>query len=252
MPGTARIYVFGEGKTDRLVFNFLKDKKSPESPLGNLIPVGGKGNFKHEILDKVKPDIEAKRNEIRVLVFRDVDEGEEVQNIVQSFQAIVEDLLEHQDLKPTPTSQGGIIYTWQVPANSKFPGFRFVLHIAEEIRGNPKSLRNRTTDGYVLALGLTEQVLEGFAEDVGSNNDILHKLITSKIPETIRQCNITINEDKDYLAAYLTATRFWVMKRSEEKELLTRIILERAWKYNEERFKEVFSSWFKAIEEVLR
>jgi len=106
---------------------------------------------------------------------------------------------------------------------------------------------NNTTDGYILAIGLEEGVLNAFETDNKVTKGVLYKLITQCIPNCFSdpQYNITFEQDKDYLAAYLCASRFWVKHRTDVR--LTHVILDRAWKHNPEHFKEVFASWIEAM-----
>lgn len=252
----AVIFPFGEGKTERLVFKFLVEKYFSGYEFQEFISVGGKDNFRHEILKTVRSDLEAGRDEMRILAFRDLDEGEEMANVRQAFQDIVWSLLEPWGLRPEiqevhPNS----IYQWRARASTGQPGLQLVLHLANNTSLNlPVSLRNQTTDGYVLGVGLTDQVLRRFAQErkVNSDSDSLRELVIEAIPSTINRSGIVFDEDKDYLAAFLAAARFWVVRRTEEQARLIITILNRAWTYNREQFEQVFESWKLAIQEVLR
>jgi len=252
----ATIFPFGEGKTEKVVFRFLIEKQFQGYSFRNFVSVGGRDNFRSEIPKTVQIDLGAGRDEIRILTFRDLDAAEQVDDVVQSFQDIVQELLEPWRLRPSVQQiRPNTIYKWEVSIAPGRSGLRLVLHIANHADpGLPVPLLNQTTDGYILRVGLTDQVLHRFAREskVGSTSDSLRTLITADIPGAIKQRGIAFDEDKDYLAAYLAATRFWVVKRTEEQARLVKIILERAWRYNQERFKQVFASWFAAIEEVVQ
>ncbi len=250
------IFPFGEGKTEKIVFEFLVNREFQSGSFRNFVSVGGKNSFKDKILKTVQGDLKAERDEIRIIAFRDLDAGEQVDGIVQSFQNIVWELLRPWMLRPKAQQiRLNTIYMWEAFTVPRRSGLRLVLHIANHENSNlPISLQNQTADGYILRLGLTDQVLSRFAQEskVSSNPNSLYELVTSAIPSAITHRGISFDEDKDYLAAYLTATRFWVVKRTEEKSLLVRIILEWAWKYNREHFNQVFASWYTAIKEVIR
>ena len=263
MISDIKVFVFGEGITDKVVFEFLKEKFFNESidKFESFIVVRGKNAFKKEILKRAQPDVESKRQNISILVFRDWDEGEELQSIRQSFENIVHNLLNSWNIStPNGKKISKNMWKWEVfPNLPRYPGFRFVLHIANYTHLSlPITLRNSTTDGYILASGLLNQVLKKFAQEakftteVSNPQDVLKKLITQSIPKTMKSEGVVFNEDKDFLAAYLVATRFWVVKRTEEKTRLVRIILDRAIKYAPENVEQIFVSWIQAIKEVLR
>ncbi len=252
----ATIFPFGEGKTEKVIFEFLVEKQFQRYSFHNFVSVGGKDNFRSKIPKTVQSDLEAGRDEIRILAFRDLDAGEQVDDVVQSFQDIVWKLLEPWELQPNVQQiHPNTIYKWEASIAQGRSGLRFVLHIANHADSSlPVPLQNQTTDGYILTVGLEEAILERFARKnkVKSTVDALKSLITEKIPETVRKEGIDFQEDKDYLAAYLAATRFWVVKRTEEQVRLVKIILDRAWKYNRNEFKKAFASWFAAIKEVVQ
>ena len=263
MPVNATAFVFGEGLTDKIVFDFLRESFFSLN-VGRLQPfvvVGGKNNFRSKIQQKVQPDIEARRQDVFILVFRDRDVGEKAEQILQSFKYIVRELLSPWDATlPSEQKISESIYKWDVlPAMPVHPGFRFVLHIANNERLSlPMTLRNHTTDGYVLASGLLDPVLNRFAEEVkfvkevSEPREVLYKLITQSIPTTMQGEGVEFSEDKDFLAAYLVATRFWVVKRTEEQSRLVRTILDRAMMYDPQGIERVFESWLQAIREVLQ
>ena len=126
---------------------------------------------------------------------------------------------------------------------------RFVLHLAAPPQLEELSLRNATTDGYVLALALKNRVLEQFASDkkIKSTSDVLRRLVTYEVPETLLKQGIGFDEDKDYLGAYLCVSRFWTVKRTEDKERLLKIILDRASSLES---RTVLASWEAAIKEI--
>ena len=256
MPGNAKIFVFGEGITDKVVFDFLKEKFFPQNAnrFEPFVIVGGKNAFRSIILERVQPDVESKRQNISILAFRDWDAGEELQSIHQSFEDIVRNILASWPTSP-PMSQNILEYMWKwevSPNPPNHPGFRFILHVANHSHLSlPIILHNNTTDGYILAAGLLNLVLDRFARKINSDRQVVYELITNSIPTLIQQKNIAFNEDKDFLAAYLVATRFWVVKRTEEQARLVRIILDRAIKYAQSEVEQIFISWIQAIREVL-
>ncbi len=250
------IFPFGEGKTEKIVFDFLINKWFPENQFKKFISVGGKERFKEKILNTVQGDLSAGRDEIRILAFRDLDDGEKIDNVVKSFRDIVRSLLTQWNFNPVEqVVQQNTIYRWECTSQSEreFAGLRFILHIANHSSGElPFPLRNQTSDGYILKISLSDHVLNHFAREskVKTSPDILRCLITDKIPKIIRDKGINFDEDKDYLSGYLTASRFWVVRRTEEKTRLIKIILERSWTHDRKNFEQVFASWWTAIKEA--
>ena len=266
MVDNTKIFVFGEGSTDKVVFDFLKEKFFAQNAdkFEPFVIVGGKTAFRSKILNGVQPDVESKRQNISILVFRDWDAGEELQDIRQSFEGIVHNLLASwttSSLSKREFSEG--FWKWEVSSNPpKHPGFRFVLHVANNAHLSlPITLCNRTTDGYILTSGLLDSVLERFAQEAGLTTGltnycnpqaVLRTLVIQAIPKTMQAKGMRFDEDKDFMAAYLVATRFWVVKRTEEKERLVKIILDRAIRYAQNEVEQIFASWIQAINEVLR
>lgn len=252
----APVFPFGEGRTDGVVFDFLRRNFLPDQAFREFVSVNGKDNFRSRIEQTVQSEILPNR-EIRILVFRDLDAGESPPNVAQAFRDVAWGLLSGWDLRPEIHSYQHYpnIYICTHPPSLTTPGLRLILHLADNGALNlPMALPNHTTDGYVLAVGFTDAVLERFAGklQVNSNTLSLRKLITGLIPETVRQANIAFDKDKDYLAAYLCATRFWVIHRTEDQARLVWIILERAWKHDPNTMRQVFATWRAAIEEALQ
>ena len=253
---TAPVFPFGEGPTDRVVFEFLRSRLFPDQAFREFVSVGGKENFRSKIPDTVQNEILPGRY-MCILVFRDLDAGEKPSNVAQSFRDLIWDLLSAWNLQPSihPLPQHPNIYVCRTDPTSTAPGLRLVLHLADNAALDlPMALPNHTTDGYVLAAGLTDAVLGRFAGSpkVKSDAQTLYDLVTNSLPVAVKQAGITFGEDKDYLAAYLCATRFWVVRRNEEQALLVRVILDRAWKYDPDTVHRVFSTWLTAIEEAIR
>lgn len=254
---TIRVFPFGEGKTEEIIFEILRSQvgNSPDVAFQNFVSVGGKTNFSNRISRTISSEL-VPNYDIRVVIFRDLDHGEIPENVVQSFQDIAWNLLAKWNLTPPiqPVNGAPNIYVLNQPVASQSPGFRLVLHLPDNgvFNNLPVPLHNRTTDGYVLALGLDDTVLNRFAEKLGTQHNILRNLITISIPQTVTGQGITFDQDKDFLAAYLCATRFWPVHRTEEQAKLVEIIMKRAEKYNSTRLQQVFKSWLDAIREVVR
>lgn len=248
------VFPFGEGRTDRVVFDFLRRNLGHDPGFREFVPVGGKNNFRSTIEQVVQSEIIPDRD-IGVLVFRDLDADESPEDVAQAFRDIAWELLSDWNLQPSIDAHPHYpnIYICIQPSSTSMPGLRLVLHVADnDALDLPVALPNHTTDGYVLAAGLADAVLERFAGKVDSDAPTLYELITNTIPNTVAQANITFAEDKDYLSAYLCSTRFWVVHRTEAQMRLVRIILDRARKYDQASIDHVFDTWRAAIEEALQ
>jgi hypothetical protein len=250
-------FVFGEGKTEEVVFACLSQEKA----LRPLIPVNGKTNFVSGILEKVEqnfaPGIPGQM--VRILAFRDRDKGEQIDSICQSF-APIGNSLRGEMLQFTPEQNFSNVLVSTIQPTQQRPGLRFVLHIADTPTGIPEQLNqfdSKTTDAYILSLALSDGVLSRFGQKVSTEEvrigpDIIKAKVLSELPRLFASNGIGFDTDKDYLAAYLIATRFWKINRTEQEVRLVQVILDRAMKYATDVFEKTFASWMFAIEEAGR
>ncbi len=250
------IFPFGEGKTEKIIFELLLERNRTIQNFREFSEVYGKSNFRNKIINTVKGQFTPNKNWC-ILVFRDVDHDEIIKDIVTSFNDIISVLIADWDINLSlqQHTKYSNIYMTEVTKSKERPGFRFVLHLADTTHLElPVSLRNNTSDGYVLALGLEDTVLTRFAQKARINTDLksFRNLILSELPSKLETARINCNEDKDFLAAYLFASRFWVVHRNERHALLTNIILKRAAKYVPNLIERVFDTWLVAIEEAMR
>jgi len=87
-PEMAVVFPFGEGSTERVVFKFIQSKLYANASFQPFVSVGGKNNFKQQIVGIIENEVILNR-EVRILIFRDLDAGENGQSVAQSFQHIV-------------------------------------------------------------------------------------------------------------------------------------------------------------------
>lgn len=258
-----RIFVYGEGPTEKIVLVRLVDEL--EGNRAQVTGVGGKNKFVTRIID----DLESEFNPgvpdqyVRVLVFRDLDDGEKAENVRQSFSRIVRNLV-HKERPWRPVEAIPNVSVCSIPPDNERSGLRLVLHLAEKPRTSPGNgtlnlpdFKDKTTDGYLLWMALTPNVLARFARDIRDIKvapSTISRIVETEIPEMFRPSDadirIPFDSDKDYLSAYLVSTRFWKVKRTEAKERLAGIILDRAIKYAKDDFKTIMGSWMAAFEEV--
>jgi hypothetical protein len=251
-----RVFVFGEGKTEQTVL----DNLGKYLGAGGLEPtfVGGKNNFRNKMLIELEPEFKPGMpgHYVRVLVFRDVDRGETEADLCRSFGSIARQLID------TPAQWRSVadaanVFAVDIRPTGERPGLRLVLHLAATppVTGLPPVLpdfSDKTTDGYLLGLALSPGVVERFARDARVDATVIVQKVTAELPQLFSQNRLPLETDKDYLAAYLVATRFWKVKRNEAKERLAGIILDRATKAAAQDFCTVMHSWLCAIKEARR
>lgn len=245
-----KIFPFGEGPTDKVVFKSL-EKCVCVPEFEEFYWVGGIDNFAKGIENTVEGDLKSKADDVCILVFCDLDKGRIYQDIIKQFENIMKKLMPGWNGRPVEHPEYKNIYIFKQNPSNEMRGLRMILHLADISSFElPEKIKNsnNTTDGYVLALGLDNSVLGRFAsKDVKTTSDVLHGLITECLPKCFSAANIEFEQDKDFLAAYFCATRFWVKHRTEEKCNLTETILARSVKSDEEKFKTIFSSWIEAM-----
>jgi hypothetical protein len=249
-----KIFPFGEGRTDKDIFDFLLEKCPPDVRFEDFYYVNGKDRFYNKIKIIVKTDLDSKADDICILVFCDIDKGCKQEDVVNKFYTIFKKLMPEWDGKPMKHTAFGNIYLFEHASCEERPGLRLVLHLAD-ISGFelPEKIKksNNTTDGYVLAAGLDKIVLNKFAlKDAKTTEDKLRDLITECISSCFSNAGIIFEQDKDFLAAYLCASRFWVQHRTENARNLTQVIMSRSWKYNPKYFRDIFATWIEAMTEA--
>lgn len=255
-----RIFVYGEGVTEKIVLKRLVDDL--EENRIQVTAVGGKNNFETRILEDLEPEFNTgvPGQYVRVLVFRDLDFGEKADNVRRSFSRIVRNLVgkesQWRGVETIPN-----VSVCSIPPDNDRSGLRLVLHLAEKPRTSPGNdglglpdFKDKTTDGYLLWMGLTSNVVARFARDIKVEPSIISDIVETELPELFcpaaADIRIPFDSDKDYLSAYLVSTRFWKVKRTEGKERLAGIILDRAKKFAKEDFETIMGSWMAAIKEV--
>ena len=253
------VFIFGEGSTERIVLdklgNFLGASNLPHPTL-----VGGKNAFGNKMIGELRPLFNPGRpgHYVRALVFRDFDEGETDDRILQSFSGIARNLIDAQaDWHVSEACPN--ISLLDISPTEERPGLRLVLHvattppvIAEDEQWALPVFMDKTTDGYLIRMAMLPDVIERFAWDIRVDSKVIVKIIIDELPELFdkRDTPIPFDCDKDYLFAYLVSTRFWKVKRTEVKETLVGIILDRAMKHAENNFRTIMNSWLTAIAEV--
>jgi hypothetical protein len=246
-----KVFPFGEGRTDEEVFNFLCNKCLSSFDFEDFEAVGGKERFSEKIRSAVKADLDSNADDICILVFCDVDKDRNREDVVNQFYTIFKKLSPGWDGKCRSHSTYKNIYFFEQAPSEEKRGLCLVLHLAD-VSGfklpSEVTKSNNTTDGYILAVGLENNILNRFEKEAGAKIDnVLYDLITKCISKCFSEAGIEFEQDKDYLAAYLCASRFWVKHRTDDEIGLAKTIMGRAWKYNPNHFKEIFVTWIEAM-----
>ncbi|PXF59757.1 MAG: hypothetical protein C4B59_10665 [Candidatus Methanogaster sp.] len=236
-----RHLVFVEGKTE---MDLLKIMGCPEKI---IMDCGGKTNMPTEIKVLMPPCMD---NDPRMLILRDKDGGENNVSIIQSFEHHINNLLKESET-PRQTFQQHRdfenLYTMDVPDAN----FRAALHIAappsiEDLYG--KQFVSETIDGYILALAMNGNVLKEFAKraKITSNDinpeDALRWAVCKGVPGVADKAEITFDQTKDYLGVYMAMSKFLTVKRSENEDVFSGIVINMAKKHARDKFQETFRS----------
>ncbi len=254
-----KYFLFGEGKTEDVVMRKLIRACFPEDSLARSIIVteaGGRENQFKAIEITVGPQL-IKGLGCIVLVDRDrenTDGYDVVRSTQQRWTRWLQKFLDTEGIEATVSfekhPQYDTILLYQTPP--ALPNVRFVLHIAEsppipDLHGYP--FHNAATDDYILALALTEGVLNRFAHKAHIDAHIIRNKTTHEIPELLEKNGFRELVAKDAIAMYMTATRFLKIKRTmvEAEATFAGVVIDRAEQFARAEFEQVFASHIAAI-----
>lgn len=235
-----------EGKTEERLLKILtRELKIPVLPIPIKKP-GGKNRMPEKLKSFLLPSIGVEPR--RVLILRDLDRGEIIVNIVRSFENIIKFLLPGKEVEMSKDEIFDNIFKFKAIVNS-FPLY-IVLHIAKAPHIKDiewKDEKNITTDDYILALALDERVIQQFAKEAKIEPEKLRAKVQEEIPAVGVNNGIQFREAKDYLGIYMAMSLFYSIKRSEQDELFSGVVINRAFKYSRDYVNEIFKSLFEAI-----
>lgn len=252
---SSKLFVFGEGTTESIVFEKLNANLKLQVQNGKLIIAGGKREFNPKIVTTVKSEITNKKligRYISMVAFRDLDKGETVDRCLQSFDDNVVWKLIQTEANFQLCAAATNVYISDIAPTDQRPGLRFVVHLADKPPLMPPEipiLLNQTTDEYILAVALLDKVLASFAEDINIPTKVVNKKVISEIPQLFQDNEIVFNEGKDFLAAYQLTTKLWRPKASDRT--LISAVLRSALKNDPDQFWQIFASWRIALEEAI-
>ncbi|MDM8521898.1 hypothetical protein QUF80_00860 [Desulfococcaceae bacterium HSG8] len=251
-------YIFGEGKTEKILVHRLTDDKVankinlnlPSKPL--FIGTGGKYDSVNKISERLEPEL-SPFQKVRCVILADRDAGDTTESIREKYENGFCKILEESGYKTELSFQ--FLHGWNniltlATFPPDLPDLRIALHIAEPPPlpiSEDQISDSAATDGYILAAALTKRVLTRFAQKAGMTQEKLLNKITREIPDLMRRNGIERLDSKDFISAYMTAARFLKISRSEDVSTFAEIVISRAIKREPDAFKEIFASTLEAF-----
>ncbi|MCL6539929.1 MAG: hypothetical protein K6T87_04940 [Roseiflexus sp.] len=197
------IQVFAEGKTEEKVIEKLKQFFSHTF---QTFDCRGKDRINEEINKKLGPSIG--QQPVRALILRDLDDGENNQQIIQSISDGLIQLFLERKVNAVPQFQQlpshKNVFIWK----STSPDFHIAVHIAD-YRWNT-SFTKRTIDDLVLQLALDQGVAAHLAQkqNVSIGGQVIIQKVTQEIPMLLQQNGFPpLSEAKDYVRLYAAVIR---------------------------------------------
>jgi len=251
-------YIFGEGKTEKILVDRLTNDKAAKkldislSSRPVFIGTGGKYHSISRISETLEPEL-SPFQKVRCVILADRDAGETTESIREKYENGFRQILEASDYNTDISFQ--LLQNWNniltfatVPPD--LPDLQVALHIARTPAlpiSEDQIADSATTDGYILAAALTEGVIHRFARKAGLTREKLSDKVTLEIPELMRRNGIASLDAKDFISAYMTASRFLKIKRSEDESTFAGIVISRAVQREPDAVKKIFASILKAF-----
>ncbi len=200
-----KILVFAEGKTEEKVIKKLEQFLQPGRTF-ETIDCKGKNNINSRIDDELGPDIG--QQPVRALILRDLDDGKNNQQIIQSISDGLIKLFHKREINAFPQFQQPTPYKNVFIWKSTNPDFHIAIHVAN-YRWDT-SFTKSTIDDLVLQLALDQGVASHLAQrqKVDVNGQIIIQKVTQEIPMLLRQNGFPpLSEAKDYVRLYAAVIR---------------------------------------------
>ncbi len=194
------IHIFAEGQTERKVIDKLRTLL-PNYSL-NVVECGGKTNVNRQLQQKLRFSLNVQP--VRALILRDKDEGETVQQIIQSVSSGLIQVFQDRGINAVPQFRQlqGNVYIWE-PID---PDLRIAMHIAD-YRWDTNFTKS-TIDDLVLQLAFDPNVATILAQNVHVGGQVIIQKVTKEIPMLLQQNGFPpLSEAKDYVRLYAAVTR---------------------------------------------
>jgi len=192
-----KILVFAEGKTEEKVIERLKGF-FPHRTF-QTFDCGGKNRINREIVTKLGPSIG--QQPVRALILRDKDEGETVQQIIQSVSGGLIQVFQDRGINAVPQFRQlqGNVYILELIN----PDLCIAIHIADYRWDN--SFTKSTIDDLVLRLAFDPNVATILAQrqNVHVGGPVIIHKVTQEIPDLLQKNGFPpLSEAKDYVRLY--------------------------------------------------
>lgn len=227
-------YIFVEGETEARLLKKMGCTIRPHVCRGSP-------NMPDEIKKSLEDELE--NFPIGVLILRDRDHDETHNDIINSFEYVINNLLQKSDLsqqsfKQHPQFKNLYLYTMNVSSID----FRAALHIAAPPPIDSIDFNSDTIDGYILALAMNKKVLMRFANDAKIDTNVLRNKVLKEVPKLANDNGIKFDQAKDFLGVYMAMSKFLTKHRNEKEDVFSGIVADRAKKHDNEAFQEIFRS----------
>ncbi len=198
------IQVFAEGKTEEKVIEKLKQFFPGRT--FQTFDCRGKNRINGEIVTKLGPSIG--QQSVRAIILRDLDDGENNQQIIQSISDRLIQLFLERKINAVPQFQQlpshKNVFIWK----SISLDFHIAVHIAD-YRWNTNFTKS-TIDDLVLQLALDQGVAAHLAQrqKVHVGGQVIIQKVTQEIPTLLQQNGFPpLSEAKDYVRLYAAVIR---------------------------------------------
>ncbi len=233
-------YTFVEGQTEERLLKILGCQ-------GRIIDCKGKDEMPEEV-KKILGDELGKQQPVSVLILRDRDHNETYPDIKLSFESVINSLLREEipdisDRHFLPNEGFDNLFVMDA-SNANFCA---ILHIAKP-PCNDMGFASETTDGYILALAMCENVLQRFAGEAGFSSERLKAKVLEEVPRLATENGIIFNQAKDFIGIYMAMSKFFTIKRSERDDAFSGVVINRAKRHANDDYLSILSSHMAALQ----
>jgi len=248
---SANVKIFVEGPTDKTIIEKLTKEASLKAKIHKC---KGKRNINsaiNKIVIDPLPYPPQPDEPTTILIFRDRDGGETQESICKSINDNLKNKINTSErIPPIQHQTYSNIYKFYY----KDIYLTTILHISErqglsELKEYIDEFSNAEIEDYILAGALEDRIISRFSIENESrcefDQNIVKKMIVSELPLLLKEHGVN-PQQKDILSAYMFATRFLYIKRSDDEKCFISILMDRIIKHG--NHKEVFASIIEALE----